>query len=499
MRTLLSIVLSLLIAGAAFAQGGYTDHRDPPDLPGVEHIPAVIEAFNSGDAAAVAACIDAHFGGQFAAMPASLHAGVWGGMLAQWGPVEFEAVRTYEPARDGLVVIVRAPVLEAWRAFVFGVGEDGRLTGMQFAPARAPSYLEPGEPLSIPEAVGRLDGLIDRLAEHDMFSGTVIVEQNGRRLYDRAVGLASRRFDVPNRMDTKFNLGSMNKMITAVAIAQLVEEGALAWDDTVGAHLPDYPNAQVRDNVQIRHLLSHTSGMGNHFTEEFANASKALYREFREYLPLFVDDALAFEPGTDWAYSNAGFFVLGMIIEAASGQSYYDYVREHIYAPAGMTDTDSYDMDIPIKNLAIGYTRETFGDTTADDGARWMVDTNGLRNNLFMHSIKGGPAGGGFSTTPDLVRFANALRDGTLVSPATLEILTTAKPELASPGYGYGFSVEDHGHLGPVYGHGGGFPGINGMLDIYPEQGLVVTVLSNLDGGANLVAGRFMEWIESGG
>jgi CubicO group peptidase (beta-lactamase class C family) len=498
MRTLLAAAVSLAIALPAFGQASYTDHREPPDLPGVGRIPAVIEAFNSGDAAAVDACIREHFAGRFAEIPASQHANVWGGTLAQWGPVAFEAVRVYEPVREDLVVILRAPVIEAWRAIVLPVNDEGRFTGMQMAPARPPSYLEPDEPLSIDEATTSLDALIDRLAERDMFSGTVIITKDGRPILERAVGLASRRFDVPNRMDTKFNLGSMNKMITAVAIAQLVENGALSFDDTVGEHLPDYPNEAVRDTVQIRHLLSHTSGMGNHFTQEFIEASKAMYRDFRDYLPLFVDEELAFEPGTDWAYSNAGFFVLGMLVEAASGQSYYDYVRAHIYEPAGMTGTDAYDMDIPIRNLAIGYTRQAVGDTSRDDGARWGDETNGLRNNYFMHSIKGGPAGGGFSTTPDLIRFAEALQGGALVSPSMLETLTTAKPDLSSPGYGYGFSVENHGHLGPVYGHGGGFPGINGMLDIYPEQGLVVTVLSNLDGGASLVAGRFMEMIEFG-
>ena len=115
-----------------------------------------------------------------------------------------------------------------------------------------------------------------------------------------------------------------------------------------------------------------------------------------------------------------------------------------------------------------------------------------------MHSVKGGPAGGGYSTVADLARFAQALTDGTLVSRQTLETLTTAKPELSSLRYGYGFSVEDHGHLGSVFGHGGGFPGINAMLDIYPDQNLIVAVLSNMDGGASLVAGRIMRMIESG-
>jgi len=498
MRTALASIAVPALASVCTAQGAYTDHRTPPDRPGVDRIGAVIEAFNAGGAGAIEACVREHFAGGFAEMPVSQHVRVWSGTKAQWGPVEFEAVRTYEPARDDLVVILSAPVIDAWRAMVLEVNEEGRFTGMQFSPARPPSYLEASEPMDPREAAARLGEVIDRLAERDMFSGTVMIVHEGETVLSRSAGLASRRFDVPNRIDTKFNLGSMNKMMTAVAIAQLVERGEVAFDDTVGEHLPDYPNEDVRERVQIRHLLSHTSGMGSHFTDEFLQGSKLTYREFEDYLPLFQDDALQFEPGTSWAYSNAGFFVLGLIVEAASGQSYYDYVREHIYAPAGMTGTDAYDMDVPIKNLAIGYTRRTFGDTTGDDAERWLEAAGGLRNNIFMHSIKGGPGGGGFSTCPDLVRFAQALADGTLVSIETLEILTTPKPELSSPEYAYGFGVERHEHVGVVYGHGGGFPGINAKLDVYADRGVIVAVLSNIDGGASLISDRFMQMIEMG-
>lgn len=498
MRTLVALIVLSVSALLAAAQGAYTDLREIPDAPGASGIMPVIEAFNSGETERIEAVIREHFEGGFIDIPAEQHARVWGGTLAEWGPVEFEAVRRYDPPRDNLVVIVRAPEIEAWRAFVLFPGEGGRFSGMTTAPARAPSYLAPSEPLSPEDAAAELDTLIDRFAEHDRFSGTVRIERNGEVLLERAVGLASRRFDVPNRLDTKFNLGSMNKMFTAVAVARLVESGKLSFDDTVGTHLPEYPNADVRDKVQVKHLLSHTSGMGSHFTQEFIEGSKLTYRETADYLPLFQDEPLAFEPGTDWQYSNAGFYLLGLIIEAASGESYFDNIRHAVYGPASMTDTDSFDMDVPIKNLAIGYTRQTFGDVSSDDANRWNDETGGLRNNLFMHSIKGGPAGGGFSTAPDLARFAHALTEGRLVSADMVRTLTTPKPDLSSPDYGFGFGIEDHGPLGTVFGHSGGFPGINAMLDIYADQGLVVAVMSNTDNGAQLVGGRFMELLTVG-
>ncbi|GJM18585.1 MAG: hypothetical protein DHS20C14_07980 [Phycisphaeraceae bacterium] len=483
-------MLVAFLAPSARAQGDYTDTPGVPEgMPGAARMPALVEAYNSGDADQIGAAVRAHFSGAFAEAPAHEHAEVWGRHLASTGPLEIVGFRTYDPPRDQLVAILRSTVTGGYHAIVAEVEADEphMLTMMYFAPARRPSFLEPVEPLE-GEALGEaVDALIDRMTEADMFSGTVAISKDGEVVYTRAAGLASRRFDVPNRMDTKFNMGSMNKMFTAVAIATLEEQGKLSYDDTVGAHLPDYPNEDVRDRVQIRHLLSHTSGMGSHFTEEFMNSSKVTYRSIDDYITLFVDDELAFDPGTRWAYSNAGFYLLGKIVEAASGTSYYDYVRESLCGPAGMGDSDSYDMDIPVKNLAIGYTPGGVSLNKDDDGRRWL-EGRGWTNNYFLHSIKGGPAGGGFSTSPDLLAFAKALQGGELVSASTLSMLTSAKPELGSEGYGFGFGLAEHPVLGARYGHNGGFPGINAELRMYPHAGYSVAVMTNMDGAASAVA-----------
>jgi CubicO group peptidase (beta-lactamase class C family) len=489
-------LVAMLVAAPASAQDPYEDTPGVPDTPGAGRVPALVEAYNSGDASAIGNAVTEHFTGPFAGMPIEQHVAVWQGSLRRTGPLELLAFRTYDPPHAELVSILRSTVTGAYHAFVLPVesGPPHRFTGAQFAPARTPSYLEPGKPLTGDELVAAVDTLVDRLAKHDMFSGTVVIAKDGRTLYRRAAGLASRRFDVPNRLDTKFNLGSMNKMFTAVAVAQLAEQGRLAFDDTVGSHLPDYPNEAVRDQVQVRHLLSHTSGMGSHFTREFMEASKMMYRDIDDYIELFAEDELAFEPGTDWSYSNAGFYVLGKIIEAASGMTYYDYVREYRYGPAGMPDSDSYDMDVPIKNLAVGYTTQDMGLDPDDDARRWL-DGAGWRNNYFMHSIKGGPAGGGFSTSPDLIAFARALRSATLLSAESFETVASAKPGIGSPGYGYGFGVEDRPGVGRIVGHSGGFPGINAILDVYLDAGYDVAVMANMDGAADAVGRRIQDLI----
>lgn len=198
-------------------------------------------------------------------------------------------------------------------------------------------------------------------------------------------------------------------------------------------------------------------------------------------LELAKGDTLAFEPGTRWSYSNTGFLVLGKVIEVVSGQDYFEYVREHIYQPAGMVHTDAYELDRVNPNLAVGYEKEFGANGSAS-----------FRNNIFRHVIRGGPAGGGYSTVEDLLRFAEALKGGTLLSAESVKLLTTPKPELGSPEYGFGFGIHDEGG---IVGHSGGFPGISANLDIFPRSGYVAVVLSNYGRAASYVTERLRELV----
>lgn len=338
-------------------------------------------------------------------------------------------------------------------------------------PLHAQTSPEPEKPAPISEAalVRQVKAYIGPLVAEEKFSGALLIAKDGKPILTQAFGLASIAHQVPNRLDTKFNLGSMNKMFTAVAIAQLAEEGKLAFDDPIAKHLPDYPNQAVATKVTIHHLLTHTSGLTDYFNDKFMEASRARFRTVQDFFPLFVAEPLLFEPGSRWEYSNSNFMVLGAIVEAVSGQSYFDYVRDQIYQPAGMINTDAYELDHEIPNLATGYTR-------APGDSEW-------RNNLFEHVIKGGPAGGGYSTVEDLLRFAQALTDHQLLSAESTMLITTGKvalPGRADAQYAYGFGEEMvNGYR--RFGHSGGFPGINSQLNIYPELGYVVAVMGNYD------------------
>ena len=232
----------------------------------------------------------------------------------------------------------------------------------------------------------------------------------------------------------------------------------------------------------MHHLLTHTSGLGSYFNDAFWQSSRERFREVDDYKPLVKGERLAFEPGTRYAYSNTGMLLLGVVIEGASGKSYFDFVRERVFEPAGMENTDSYSMDEPVENLAIGYERDP-------------ETASGWRNNVFQHVLRGGPAGGGFSTCPDLLAFAQALLEGELLSVESLDRLWT---DASGAGYGYGFGVNE-GRRGKVVGHSGGFPGISANLDIHVDQGYVVVVLSNYGRAATRLNGSLRALIEAEG
>src|ERR1700694_4531448 len=232
-----------------------------------------------------------------------------------------------------------------------------------------------------------IDSYLNSLASENKLSGAVLVARDGVPIASKAAGIANKATGAPIALNTKFNLGSLNKMFTAVAIAQLAQAGRLSFDDTISKHLPDYPNKEVADKVTIHQLLTHTSGMGLYWNEKFM-AQREKLTTVAAHLPLFVSDPLSFPPGEKFQYSNSGYMVLGAIIEKISGQDDYSYVQEHIYKPAGMSETGFYELGKEIPNLALGYSK------MGPDGK----PLEEVRDNTNTREVRGGPAGGGYST-----------------------------------------------------------------------------------------------------
>ena len=347
-------------------------------------------------------------------------------------------------------------------------------------PSMGPVGDLPEGPLTDDKIAAYMDSFIDELVVGDRFSGAVLIAREGEPFYTRVAGEASKSYGVPNRLDTKFNLGSMNKMFTGVAIAQLAQAGKLAFTDPIIKHLPEYPNREAAEKIMIHHLLTHTSGMSSYWEELFDTSYWEL-RTVEQPAGMIVNKPLLFEPGERFEYSNSGPLVLGLIIEAVSGQDYYTYVREHIYEPAGMINSGCFPVDEPTPNLAVGYTHMGYDGSMEKD--RW-------RTNYYMHAVKGGPAGGGYSTVEDLLAFATALKNHVLLNEAYTDTVITGKVE-TGPGDKYAYLFGDkreNGHR--IVGHGGGAPGINAMLDIYWDDGYTVAVMANYDRAASTVAER---------
>jgi CubicO group peptidase (beta-lactamase class C family) len=300
-----------------------------------------------------------------------------------------------------------------------------------------------------------IDAFVDEKVEETGFSGTVLIAKGGEVWHESAHGLAHRGYGIANHPGTRFDLGSINKIFTKVAVAQLAAAGKLGLDDTIADHLPDYPNPEVAARVTVRQLAEHTSGLGDVFVPAFTEASKTRFRKPEDFFPLFAHEPLLFEPGTGRQYSNAGYQVLGAIVAAASGMPYHDYVAEKVWAPAGMAATAFVARDEPTPDVAVGYTTRT------EDGR--------LRNNLFRLPVVGSPAGSSFSTVDDMLRFAEALRGGSLVPEGwTAWLLAGDEPGAEAP---------DPDELG--LGFAGGAPGVNAMLRIAGPW--TVVVLANQD------------------
>jgi len=349
------------------------------------------------------------------------------------------------------------------------------------APSRIERFaLRPLPPEVASVAPEQLPAVIrDRLeaeSKAGRFSGAVLVARGNEVIFADAIGMADRKSGRANTLDTPINLGSINKMFTAIAIAQLQAAGKLDWHDTVGRHLPDFPNATIRDQVTIHQLLTHTSGVGSYWNEAHA-ARRHEIDSHQAFLDTFVHQPLLFEPGQGLEYSNGGPVILGLIVEALGGSDYYQYVRDNIYRPAGMAHADHYRRDDQASGFALGYVR-------TDEGL-WQ-------DNREDRSVRGSAAGGGYASARDLHAFAHALADERLLTLPQLETLWTPHVRTGPMGYGYLFTIGGTPERRWV-GHNGGAAGISAEFLYYPEDGLVIIVLANQDKAAEVMR----EWLHA--
>jgi CubicO group peptidase (beta-lactamase class C family) len=443
--------LLLLLVPACNAQTNY------PDTPAGNQTKALLDAFNAGDIAKYKEFLTKNFPDRVQRADQDM------GFRQMTGGFELKQIEESTPTK--IVALVKERISDQFARITLEVKPDEQHQITRFeamAIPRPPNFALPH--LSEGELVTAMRTKLDEELAADRFSGAALLARNGKPVFAQAYGLADREKKIPNQLKTRFRIGSMNKMFTAVATLQLVQSGKLDLKSPFGKYLTDYPNQEVASKVTIEHLLTHTGGTGDIFGPEFEKHRLEL-KTLQDYVNLYGKRGLEFEPGSKWRYSNYGFLLLGVLIEKVSGQSYYDYVSAHIFKPAGMTGTASDAEDQAVSDRSVGYTRFL---------------GNSLQANTDTLPYRGTSAGGGYSTVEDLFRFATALQTNKLLNAQHTELLTTGKVDAGRGKYAFGFQ-DDVINGTRCFGHGGGAPGMNGALQICPGPGYVLVVLANMD------------------
>jgi CubicO group peptidase (beta-lactamase class C family) len=415
-----------------------------PETPAGQQLDGFLRAYNTGDLNSLRKFIAEHFDRDALAQRSADE-------RASTGVATFKITRQLnlyriERATDYEVeALCQSGVTEAWFSLTIQVAPlpPHRITNQAFGFASRPADAVPHRKLRATQIAQQLNSYLAKLVAADMLSGAVLVAKHNKPIFEKAYG--SNNSKAPNAVDTKFDLASLTKMFTSVAIAQLVQRGKLSYGDSIGKYLADYPNKSAAEKVTLHHLLTHTSGLAEYSDKkEYRPARQAggRFKRLKDWFPYFANDALAFEPGAKSDYSNSNFIVLGVILEKVTGQSYFDYVREHIFKPAGM-------------------------------------------NNTVLNVATGNSAGGGLSTVEDLLSFTVALRKHKLLSAKYTDIILASKITTGEgEGYGYGFEARRvNGRR--IVGHSGGGEADNN-LDMFLDDDYTVVILAKPYAGRNI-------------
>ncbi|MFS0864401.1 serine hydrolase domain-containing protein [Fredinandcohnia sp. 179-A 10B2 NHS] len=321
---------------------------------------------------------------------------------------------------------------------------------------------------------------VENVCERLTFSGVILAKQENDILIESANGLANRADELPNTVTTKFGIASGCKLFTAIAISQLFEKGLLSPETRLLDCLDfEFPNFD--QDITVHHLLTHSSGVPDYFDEDVMDDFEELWKgkpmylmnHLQEFLPLFQHNKMMFSPGERFHYNNAGYILLGLIVEKVTGQLFTEYVEEHIFKPCEMEGSGYFSLNHLPKNTAIGYIDE-------EDGT-W-------RTNMYSIPIMGGSDGGAFITAPDMMKLWEALLSNRLLSSENTEKLLTPHIQAEDDEYyGYGIWISKRGSEIFKYHVMGYDPGVSFASSFYPSSGLKVVIPSNQSFGPHTI------------
>ncbi len=308
----------------------------------------------------------------------------------------------------------------------------------------------------------QIDAIAQEALQRPTAAVSIAVARDGEIVFARAYGEADRSRHVAATPATVFHIDSISKNLEAAALLQLVDEGKLGLDDKVKKLLPEAPTHGA--DISVRQLLNHTSGIYSFTFLPNADANEQRNLNHEQVLDLFRDRPLDFEPGTSWRYSNSGFYLAGMLIERVTQRDYGSYLRDQFFQPMGLQSARFFSAEASTAGLALGYVVKE-GKLVEAPAITWALPW---------------AAGAVCATASDLVRWQLALERGRIVKPETLAEMR--RPTVLRDGtridYGLGTRLGSRaGH--PVFGHSGGGAGFTNVLESYPQDRLVIAVLTN--------------------
>ncbi|HDR4724486.1 serine hydrolase [Bacillus cereus group sp. Sample62] len=323
----------------------------------------------------------------------------------------------------------------------------------------------------------QIDSIVKEIHLHIDFSGVILVKEEKGLVYEEAFGYANRNECINNMLQTRFGIASGCKIFTAIGICQLVEKGVITFQTKLKECLSiKFPN--FNEEITIHHLLTHSSGIPDYFDESIMDnfedlwkkTSMYLLKNLKDFLPLFQDRDMKFVPGSKFHYNNAGFIILGLIIEEQTGLTFTEYIEKSIFNPIGMNDSGYFSLDKLPRQTAIGYIKDEINQN-------W-------RTNAYSIPIIGGSDGGAFITAPDMLKFWEALFNYEIISQEYTNILLTSHIQVnKNQYYGYGMWIETRGNEIFKYHVMGYDPGVSFRSAVYPDLGITVVIPSNKGAG----------------
>ncbi|MGD6777618.1 serine hydrolase domain-containing protein [Sutcliffiella horikoshii] len=322
-----------------------------------------------------------------------------------------------------------------------------------------------------------LETIIANMVQEIDFSGVIHVENGTGVIHTSAHDFSNRSDAIPNTTNTRFGIASGCKLFTAIGICQLVERGSISFHSKI-SNLLDHSFPHFDEEVTVHQLLTHSSGIPDYFDEDEMEGFEELWvknpmyhmRELEDFLPLFQKQQMKFTPGEKFYYNNAGYIVLGLIIEKVTGITFTDYVEEHIFKPARMEESGYFSLDSLPAKTALGYMDK-------EDGT-W-------KTNSYSIPIKGGADGGAYVTAGDFAKLWQSLLNGKLVSKEMLDKMMTPWIETDNDNdhYGYGMWMEKAEDKIVKYHVMGYDPGVSFASAYYPATETIVVIPSNKEHG----------------